>query len=260
LETAGINAQKRHADALVLSAGGWFAAYQAGVYKALWPQWKPDMVAGASAGALNAWLIAARVHPDELIDQWLHPAAGATVKFRDRPSLSKGVFDSAPLLTRARNIQRDFQRQLPLGIVSVEVPHFRQRMFRDEEITPEHLVASCSIPLLYPTVRIDGRRLVDGGLFEATPVWVAAAMGATRVIAINVLPRVSPGPIHAVLGGLQRLRKMPVPDSLDVWTITPSGRMGTARQGVAWDLANIQRWIKMGIRDGEQFLKNKSGL
>ena len=45
-------------DALVLSSGGLFAAYQAGVYKALWPYWKPDLIVGTSAGALNAWLIA----------------------------------------------------------------------------------------------------------------------------------------------------------------------------------------------------------
>ena len=244
-------------EALALSAGGLFAAYQAGVYKALWPYWKPDLVVGASAGALNGWLIAARVDPDELIDQWLHPDAASAVCIRKRPSLRHGYFDPGPLLARTQNLQRDYRRILPLGVVSVEVPNFRPRLFRDDEITPDHLVASCSIPLLYPTRRIAGRWLLDGGLFEPTPVWAAAAMGATRVIGINALPKLTPWPVHVVLSGIHRMRKMPVPEGLDVSMITPSGRMGGARHAVVWDLANIRRWVDMGIRDGEHFLMKR---
>lgn len=244
----------------MLSAGGHFAAYQAGIYKALWPYWRPDLVVGASAGALNAWLIAAGVHPDELIELWLHPDAGTTVKFRERPSLRKGYFDPGPLLARARRIHEGFERKLPLGVVSVEVPQFRPRMFRDDEITPEHLAATCSIPILYPTVRVNGRRLLDGGFFEPTPIWAAARMGATRVIAINSLPKVTPWPIHAVLWCMHRVRKMPVPDGLDVSMITPSEAMGSARQAVVWEYANVRRWVDMGVRDGERFLAAKGGL
>jgi len=247
-------------DALVLSAGGLFAAYQAGVYKALWPYWKPDMVVGASAGALNGWLIAARMTPDELIEQWLHPDVAGTMRIRQRPSLKNGYFDAAPLLARAQAMQRDFPRRLPLGIVSIEVPQFRPAMFCDEEITPEHLVATCAIPLLYPTVRVAGRRLLDGGLFEPTPVWAAARMGATRVIAINALPRLAPWPFSLALSGIHKLRKMPLPNSLDVSWIVPSGRMGTARQAVVWDRGNVRRWVEMGQQDGERFLETRNGL
>ena len=243
-EVTGESGMKGSGEALVLSAGGLFAAYQAGVYKALWPHWKPDLVVGASAGALNGWLIAARIQPDDLIDQWFHPDSATTVKFRDAGSL----------LARARSIHSSFKRKLPLAVVSVEVPQFRPCMFRDDEITPEHLVATCSIPIFYPTVRVNGRRLLDGGLFDPTPVWAAAAMGASRVIAVNAMPRLAPWPIHVVMSRVHRLRKMPVPESLDVSMIMPSGTLGTARQAVAWQYANIRRWVDMGIRDGEQFL------
>jgi predicted acylesterase/phospholipase RssA len=245
---------KGRREALVLSAGGLFAAYQAGIYKALWAHWKPDLVVGASAGALNAWMIAAGIDPDALIEQWLDPVSGGIVKFRERFSLRSGYFDAKPLLEKARSMQREFSLRLPLGVVSVEIPQFRPRLFRDNEITAEHLVATCSIPLLYPSVRVHGRRLIDGGLFEPTPVWAAAKMGATRVIAINALPRVTPWPIHAVLGTMHRVRRMPVPESLDVSMILPSEPMGTARQAVVWERVNIERWVELGIRDGEKFV------
>jgi NTE family protein len=248
-------------DALVLSAGGLFAAYQAGVLKALWPHWRPDLVVGTSAGALNAWMVAGGAGPDELIERWLHSDAGRAVQSRRSRDLWNGYFDPAPLLEQARRIHREFPRRLPLGVVSIEIPQFRPRLFRNDEITPEQLLATCSILLFYPWVKINGRRLVDGGLFEPMPLWAASSMGATRVIAINALPRITPWAIHLVLSGMHRMRKMPVPGNLEVTVISPSGFMGTARASMVWDLGNIRRWVKMGIRDGEAYVeKNIAGL
>jgi NTE family protein len=45
--------------ALVFSAGGSFCAYQAGVWQALEEHgWRPQIVVGVSAGALNAVAVA----------------------------------------------------------------------------------------------------------------------------------------------------------------------------------------------------------
>ncbi len=234
-----------------------FAAYQAGVFKALHRFWKPDMVAAASAGALNGWLVAGGIEPDELIERWLHPDTAKTVKFRNTLDLWNGYFDPGPLLDRAQALQREYPRKLPLGIVAIEIPKCRQLLFRDDEITPEHLVATCSILLFYPSVRINGYRLVDGGLFESTPVWAAGEMGATRVIAVNALPKITPWAIHLVLSGMHRLRRMPVSQSLQVSVISPSGPMGTARDAMIWKADNVRRWIEMGIRDGESYLRQE---
>ncbi|MFN7649742.1 MAG: patatin-like phospholipase family protein [Acidobacteriota bacterium] len=51
---------------LVLSGGGMLAAFQAGEWRALAGRFAPDVVIGASAGALNAWMVAGRVDPEEL--------------------------------------------------------------------------------------------------------------------------------------------------------------------------------------------------
>ncbi len=50
-------------SALVLSAGGMFGAYQAGVWNVLSQRFQPDMVVGTSAGALNGWAIASGCSP-----------------------------------------------------------------------------------------------------------------------------------------------------------------------------------------------------
>ncbi|MEZ5287490.1 MAG: patatin-like phospholipase family protein [Vicinamibacterales bacterium] len=46
--------------------------------------------------------------------------------------------------------------------------------------------ATMSIPLVFPPVTMDGRVLVDGGAMNNVPADVAKALGADRVVAINV--------------------------------------------------------------------------
>src|ERR1035441_9044663 len=50
-----------------------FGAYQAGVWKALQPVFRPDVVIGCSVGSINGWAIASGIPGDELIRTWLDP-------------------------------------------------------------------------------------------------------------------------------------------------------------------------------------------
>ena len=46
--------------------------------------------------------------------------------------------------------------------------------------------ATMSLPLIFPPVLLDGRVLVDGGAMDNVPADVVRAMGASRVVAVNV--------------------------------------------------------------------------
>ncbi len=46
--------------------------------------------------------------------------------------------------------------------------------------------ATMSLPLIFPPVNYDGKVLIDGGLMNNVPADVVKAMGASRVVAINV--------------------------------------------------------------------------
>jgi NTE family protein len=48
------------------------------------------------------------------------------------------------------------------------------------------VLASCSLPLFYPPVELNGRYLVDGGVNDNLPIAFAAERGAARIIAIDV--------------------------------------------------------------------------
>jgi NTE family protein len=46
--------------------------------------------------------------------------------------------------------------------------------------------ATMSIPLIFPPVQLDGHVLIDGGVMDNVPADVVRAMGAARVVAVNV--------------------------------------------------------------------------
>lgn len=55
---------------------------------------------------------------------------------------------------------------------------------RRSAITGDHALASASIPILFPPVRIDGQYFSDGGLRQNTPLSPALRLGCDRVLVI----------------------------------------------------------------------------
>jgi len=233
--------------ALVLSAGGLYAAWEVGVWKALRGRVPFDMVVGASAGAWNGWAIAGGVTPQELADRWLDPLTGSIMQFGLHAT---GCLRPEILHAQARDLAARFQPQMPFGLTIVEVPRMRLRLVRDSEISWQHLAATCAIPFGFPPVRIDGKRYVDGGFMGALPVWAAEQMGATRAIALNVLTTL---PFRI----LRRLLYKRRPSSaLAVTLLEPSVPLGSLKDSVCWSKQNIARWLELGERDGNRAMSS----
>ena len=225
--------------ALVLSAGGMYAAWEVGVWKALASHVRPDVIVGASAGAWNGWAIAGGAKPEELEREWM-----------DSSLASLRVLRTEPLHRRARDLWSRFRPCVPFGLVVVETPRFRELLVRDAEITWRHLAATASIPGLFSPVRIDGHLCVDGGLLGALPLWGAQEMGATRAIGINCLRGFPSRILRRVLW------RRPPPIALEVVSIIPSERLGSLRDSVVWSRTKVERWIELGERDGKQALRS----
>lgn len=241
--------------ALVLSAGGMFGAYQAGAFRAIAELAPPDIVVGASVGALNGWLIASGCTPEHLIERWRDPAAGAALKLFPNHGWRNGWFDPAPLRAQAERTWNEYQPRMPFGLVVVQLRGLHARLVRHPDVTPDHLQATCSIPLFLPAVRIGDRRYLDGGLFEKLPIWAALEMGATRIIAIDSLPNVGKWWLHLginIAHAFKPARRYP--RELDLTIVSPSGILGDANDAVFWKRENVERWVAMGTRDATRLL------
>ena len=221
--------------ALVLSGGGLFGAWQAGAWSVLVDHITPDLIVGASVGSLNAYLIASGVTPEELRGMWLDPAFG---RFTDLPS-------------NIRRMMARYTPRIPFAITATELPRMKPRIFRDSEITWQHLAASCALPFALPQVRIGTHWYSDGGLLGALPLWAAAELGAKRLIGLQALPQPVSWWLHQ---GVRAFRAVaghnpPVPPGIEVREIRPSRRLGSVRDTIQWKRGNIERWLDQGAQD-----------
>jgi len=228
--------------ALVLSAGGLWAAWEVGVWSVLRERFRPDLIVGASAGAWNGWAIAGGCTPLELARLWLDPATGEVMRFGPHAT---GFLRGEPLRAKARELFERFSPRVPFALTTVEIPWLRSHIVHDRDITWQHLAACCAIPLAFPPVEIGGRRYVDGGLRGGLPLWAAEELGATRAIALNVLNTPGFRLLHHVMGGKQ------AGASMAVVRIEPSRRLGSLRDAVRWSAGNIERWIAQGEQDAK---------
>jgi NTE family protein len=73
----------------------------------------------------------------------------------------------------------------PFRAVAVDLMSATQIVLESGSLA-QAMRATMSLPLIFPPVELDGRVLVDGGVMNNVPADVARAMGADRVIAINV--------------------------------------------------------------------------
>jgi NTE family protein len=221
--------------ALVFSAGGMWAAWEVGAWRALREQLHPDLIVGASAGAFNGLAIAGGATPEDLASEWLD-ASMANV-MRQRP-------DS--MYEKARQLCERYPPRAPFALTMVEVPSLRLHIVREHEITWRHLAASGSIPCVFPPVKIDGRQFVDGGFRGALPLWAAEKLGATRAIALNVLTS----------WRFRALRHVTVaPDAtpaLQVIRIEPSEPLGSLYDAMTWNAKKVARWMDLGERDARR--------
>jgi NTE family protein len=239
--------------ALVLSAGGMFGAYQAGAWKTLASVLTPDLVVGTSAGSLNGWAIAGGCSPQDLIDIWLDPRMDKMMRVRWRWSSWLGLWDPEPLETAARNLFARFQPRIPYALTITHVPWMRARLVRGEDVTWRHLAASCAVPSGFPPVGIDGRLYVDGGVLGVLPLWAAAQCGATRAVAVNVLP-VMPSWVVRNAAALAYKMGPGVPSSqhLETLLVRHAQPLGTLPQAIRWNPDNVRRWIELGEQDAAE--------
>ena len=246
--------------ALVLSAGGMFGAYQAGAWKALAGSFRPDLVVGASVGALNAWAIAGGCPPEELCAIWTTRESADLMRLR-RPSRRwRGVFDPAPLYKSVDEFYARFRPRIPYATNIVQVPRFRQVCIGGDCVTQAHLRASCAIPAGFPPVRIGGKYYVDGGLLSPVPLWAAMQMGATAAVVINVLEFMPSRVLQAGVGAFRAVMAPKVDLSkIELTWIRPSVPLGTVHDALFWKEENARRWIELGERDAVRANVPQSG-
>ena len=209
---------------LALQGGGSFGAFTWGVLDNLLERdaCALDSVSGASAGAVNAVVLAdglARGGPEEarahLERFWKRvsnsaPFSGLGSKEADAAALAGldllvhvfSPYQLNPLgLNPLRDIlaeEVDFERlrsdsPVRLLIAATRVKDGRARIFRESELTVEAVLASACLPLLQPAVEIEGEQYWDGGYSANPPLRpLVAASTASDILLVRITPQQQP--------------------------------------------------------------------
>lgn len=239
--------------ALALSAGGMFGAFQAGVWEILADIVQPDIVTGASVGALNGWLVASRTNPTALVDRWRNLDAIQRLQWRIPRRFSDGVLQSALLDAWIQEMCSSCKPACEFGVVLTRVSGLKPTLFRWPGIGWEHVAGSCAVPGFLRHYRFDGQIYTDGGLLEPSPVWAAVAMGADVVVSVNLM-RHRPLPVRAVVRIAKTYSRYRPSGNVNamIIDIDPAQRLGTARDSMYWSRSNADRWIDAGRREALQ--------
>jgi NTE family protein len=184
--------------AFVLGGGGVLGSTQVGMLRALAEHGiRPDVVLGTSIGALNGVFVAAdpTVHgAARLAEVWEavvregvfleNPVrqAARVAKYRTH------VLSNAPLrhvIDRYLPVARFEELEVAFQCVAACIEDAGGEWFDSGELVWP-VVASCAVPGLFPPVEIAGRHYLDGGLVHSIPVGRALALGATRIVVLQV--------------------------------------------------------------------------
>ena len=182
--------------AWVMPGGSTFGAIQAGLATALFESGiEPDLVVGTSAGSLNAAWLAGDPTPsgvDKLREIWksmrradVFPIQPTRI-LAGKLGLSNHVMGNQGLarwLHETLPFRRLEQAVIPLTVTATDLDTGEAVYFEDGPALPP-LVASCSIPGMFPPVEVGGRWLVDGGPAAFMPISRAVEQGAQRVFVL----------------------------------------------------------------------------
>jgi NTE family protein len=200
---------RRPRTAFVLSGGASLGALQAGMLRALYELGvAPDFLVATSAGALNATFVASRpqtvatarslagvwreLQRDDVfpVSPWV--LAGGLLGKRDHLVAVQAL---RRLLGSHLQFDDLADAPIPVHAVAFDVDTGNEVLL-SEGPALDVLTATAAVPGVFPPVQLGGRRLIDGGVVNNTPISHAVELGAERVYVLPTMDRSFARPVQ----------------------------------------------------------------
>lgn len=199
--------------ALVFCGGGSQGAMEVGFYQAIQELGLPvNLVIGSSIGALNGACIAAGMPAAEMAQIWRSIRRRDVARFTLRgvftPRRHPAFLSLDPLrelLRKVLPVTRFEDLLMPLAIVTTDLQRGQPVYWSGAGDIIEPLIASMSLPGVFPPVEIDGHQFVDGGIANNVPLDKAVEQGAKTILMVYcTCCEVSPRPFQGLVPVLMR--------------------------------------------------------
>ncbi len=171
---------------LALGGGGAKASAHIGVLMGLEEMGiRPLLITGTSAGAYIGAMYAAGIDLNIIAKTFPKLSVGKMYGF---PGSDPAVSSNSKYHDYFRDILGNITfdaLQIPLAVIATDLIS-RREVILDEGDVVTAVMASASLPLVFPPIEKDEMVLVDGGVMNNVPFDVARARGATFVIAVDL--------------------------------------------------------------------------
>ena len=186
--------------AFIFSGGGSLGAVQIGMLRALVEAGiQPDLVIGCSVGAINGAAFAAEpsVRGVARLERIWRRLAADDPALMPNPRLpvavqlarkGESLHDPATLetlLTDELPAETFEELRIPFHCVATDLDRAREHWFTRGPLVPA-LMASASLPAVYPAHNHDGRTFIDGGVLNEVHTERALELGATELYVLHV--------------------------------------------------------------------------
>ncbi|MGD9339114.1 MAG: patatin-like phospholipase family protein [Syntrophobacterales bacterium] len=182
--------------AFVFSGGTSLGSVQVGMLKAVFEAGiKPDLLVGTSAGAVNAASVGqgfTESHLENLATIWGNlKTSDVFGRFGIRNVL--GLLNGRGALASAEGLRGILRTHLPslhsdlaisTAIVATEFLSGSPAILSEGDLV-RNVLASTAIPMIFPSVTVDNRQLVDGGIVAHVPLAQAEMLGGSTLVVFD---------------------------------------------------------------------------
>lgn len=156
----------------------------------------PELVVGTSVGALNGAVVAHSpdmASVEKLTDVWMSTASTVWAmspleRVRSVARTRTALHSIHPLRRLLRDHLGDAQIEdlpVPYHCCAASIERASEHWFSTGSVV-DAVLASCSVPGLFPAFELDGEHFVDGGIVNSIPVGRAVELGAREIYVLQV--------------------------------------------------------------------------
>ncbi|MGA3013024.1 MAG: patatin-like phospholipase family protein [Bacteroidales bacterium] len=187
----------------VLSGGGCRGFAHLGALKALQERGiKPGKISGASAGAIAGAFLANGFSPDEIKEMFVGKLNLSMISWTGFKMGLVSIKNIKKFIEKNLRYNKFEELPIPFYVATTNFINGKQQLFHNGNII-DPIIASSSIPVLFPPVIIDDIPYVDGGLSNNLPI-EPFQDEKNEIISISVNPT---GPFKPEEGILELLDK-----------------------------------------------------
>ena len=244
-----------------LSGGGARGIVQLGIMQAMYEHGiKPTIIAGTSMGAINGLFLAAGYTPRETYEILLKNFDSKAIPFWR--GVRKGFQGLTQIFKQYIDVACFEDLDIPLYVSATNLNTGRNELVSRGNLLFDYVIASASIPVIFPPYAINGHHYVDGGVSNNFPTRVLLGK-CDKIIGIHVNHLAEEDGFRNMFAIIERIYRIAIhstiADRFDLcdFCIDPQEIMKYSM----FDFDKMTEIYKLGYHLGKDFVKgNKQEL